>query len=170
MKTQTIKNLESVTDEGTLKAIALKQFNQEDFFIVALEDEVIVYEGNEEEAIKGFLADIEGTEEADIDANFEIYCSNNLTEVEPIEDDEERDNYMVLTDEEADQKWDNYLDSYIEEIILHKLPEQYRNYFDDERWKEDARMDGRGHSLGYYDGCENEQSVNGETFYIYRMS
>ena len=34
--------------------------------------------------------------------------------------------YLVCTDEEADSKWDDSLDSYIEECILSELPEYYR--------------------------------------------
>lgn len=32
------------------------------------------------------------------------------------------------------------------------------------------RADGRGHFLSGYDGEENEQEVDGETFYIYRLN
>ena len=69
------------------KAIALMQYKGEDFFIIQLEDEAKIYEGNEEDARAEFLADIEGTEEADIDINFDVYCSNNLTEVEEYDED-----------------------------------------------------------------------------------
>jgi hypothetical protein len=31
-------------------------------------------------------------------------------------------------------------------------------------------MDGRGHALSLYDGQENEQYINGETYYIYRIN
>jgi len=34
------------------------------------------------------------------------------------------------------------------------MPKFTQFYFDDEKWKNDARMDGRGHSLSSYDGCE----------------
>lgn len=32
------------------------------------------------------------------------------------------------------------------------------------------RLDGRGHNLSGYDGSENEEEVNGETYYIYRTN
>jgi hypothetical protein len=36
---------------------------------------------------------------------------------------------------------------------------------------EDAiSADGRGHFLSSYDGDENEETVNGQTFYIYRTN
>jgi len=44
------------------------------------------------------------------------------------------------------------------------------NYFDEDAWKYDAKMDGRGHSLASYDGNENEETVNDETYYIYRIN
>lgn len=45
-----------------------------------------------------------------------------------------------------------------------------RFYFDDEKWKQDARYDGRGHSLSHYDGEENYEEVDRETYYIYRQN
>jgi len=74
--------------------------------------------------------------------------------------------YLVCTDSEADELWDEELENYIDECILHELPECYRNYFDNEAWKSDAKMDGRGHSLNRYDG--NEYNVDG--FYIYQTN
>lgn len=86
--------------------------------------------------------------------------------------------YAVATDAQADSAWDQSLDSYIEECIepeLEKLQNNTGNLaayvkFDEEMWKRDARMDGRGHSLSGYDGHEHDQEVDGETFYIYRTN
>jgi predicted GTPase len=58
-----------------------------------------------------------------------------------------RQEYLVLTDDEADAKWDEELENYIDECILSELPEKYQPYFDRESWKRDAKFDGRGHSL-----------------------
>lgn len=74
--------------------------------------------------------------------------------------------YLVLTDREADDKWEESLDNYIDEFIISELPESVTRYFDDEKWKRDARHDGRGHSLSTYDGEENEQG----DYYIYRIN
>jgi len=81
-----------------------------------------------------------------------------------------RKEYLVYTDSEADDKWNDELENYIEECILHELPEAYRRYFDNEAWKSDAKQDGRGHSLGRYDGEENKENVLGTTYYIYRKN
>ena len=76
--------------------------------------------------------------------------------------------YMVLTDDEANDRWEESLDSYIDEFIIPELPEHLKYYFDDEAWKRDARLnDGRGHSLSTYDGCEHD-GING--LFIYRTN
>jgi len=67
--------------------------------------------------------------------------------------------YLVVTDEEADELWEQDLDNYLEECIYPELPKHLRNYFDDEKWKRDARFDGRAHSLSRYDGNEDEITV-----------
>jgi len=78
--------------------------------------------------------------------------------------------YLVCTDSEADDLWEEDLDNYLEECVYPGLPDNLKNYFDDEKWKNDARFDGRGHSLNRYDGNEEEVQINGETFYIYRQN
>lgn len=78
--------------------------------------------------------------------------------------------YEVLTDSEADDRMDECLDNYIEELILPEIPDHLQNYFDEEAWKSDARMDGRGHIISRYDGCEYEEKVNGTWYYIYRQN
>ena len=80
------------------------------------------------------------------------------------------DEYLVVTDEEADEEWEERLNSYLEECVLPELDKSLRFYFDDEKWKRDARMDGRGHSISGYDGCENDIEIDGETIYIFRLN
>lgn len=79
------------------------------------------------------------------------------------------DKYLVLTDDEADKVWDEQLGSYLEDCILYELPDEMQMYFDEEKWKRDARIDGRGHSISSYDGCEEEVEIDGETLYIFRI-
>jgi hypothetical protein len=70
-----------------------------------------------------------------------------------------RAEYAVGTDEEADEAWDQSLDSYLDDCgVLDSMPENLRPYFDREAWKRDARFDGRGHSLASYDGNEMDLS------------
>lgn len=81
-----------------------------------------------------------------------------------------RREYLVLTDSEADDAWDKELDNYIEECILPELPEYYQSYFDSEKWKREAHIDGRGHSLARYDGDEHEIEIEGTLYSIFRMN
>lgn len=81
-----------------------------------------------------------------------------------------REEYEVLTDSEADDRQEEELDNYIEECILPEIPEAYQNYFDEEAWKHDAKMDGRGHIISRYDGYECEEKVNDTWCYIYRQN
>ena len=77
-----------------------------------------------------------------------------------------REEYLVLTDSEADVAHDEALESYIDDCVLSEIPEYLQMYFDRDAWKRDARHDGRGHALSPYDGRENE---SGE-FFIYRTN
>lgn len=101
--------------------------------------------------------------------------------------------YLVVTDEEADELWDEDLENYIDECIISELPELYKNYFNVEAWKNDVLIcDGRAHSLNKYDGeevnitvyytedgefCSSEDDIENEyneileqDFYIYRQN
>ncbi len=49
--------------------------------------------------------------------------------------------YLVLDDEEADEEWERQLENYLEECIYPELPDNMQNYFDDNAWKRDAKMD-----------------------------
>ena len=70
-----------------------------------------------------------------------------------------RAEYAIGTDEEADEAWDQSLDSYLDDCgLLDSIPENLRSYFDREAWKRDARFDGRGHALSSYDGSEMDLS------------
>ena len=177
------------------KALALLQFNNDDFFIIETEEEAFIFEGIEEEARIEFLEDIEGTEEADIDANFLIYCQNNLTEVEEYDENDYNKDYLVLTDEEADDKAKEYIldsvwaftpsflssetgiDIEVFEAIQGNGRCESNNdailsmIKDENGFVEEAiRSDGRGHFISSYDGHENEEVVNDTTYYIYRQN
>lgn len=150
----------------TLKAIALLQHLEQDFFIF----NDIAYMGTRAEAEQEFEDYIA---EGNSSITFDEYCTNHLTEVEDYNENDYNNDYMVLTGEEADKMLDEELENYIDECILPELNESYRQYFDNEAWKADARHGGRGHSLGRYDGEENEETVSDDlgkyTYYIYRQ-
>lgn len=78
--------------------------------------------------------------------------------------------FLVYTDPEADDAWDIALYQYLEECVYPELSGTLANYFDEQGWIRDARFDGRGHFLASYDGAEEEEQVNGEWYYIYRVN
>lgn len=70
-----------------------------------------------------------------------------------------REEYAIGTDEEAEEAWDQALDSYLDDCgVLDSIPENLRRYFDRDAWKREARYDGRGHALAGYDGDEMKLS------------
>lgn len=100
----------------------------------------------------------------------EDYIVNSFGDMFEVDGNE----YLVYTDSEADEAWDSYMDSYIDDCVLCELPEQYRQYFDYESFKKDCSYDGRGQSLAGYDGIENEVGLHTEdgtiVYYIYRTN
>jgi len=75
--------------------------------------------------------------------------------------------YLVLDYDEAEERYDEYLDSYIEEIVLPEIPQHYHYYFDEESWKRDARINGeKASALASYDGNEYEE----DGYLIYRIN
>jgi len=64
--------------------------------------------------------------------------------------------YAIGTDDEADEAWEQALESYWDECVLPEVPDWLENYIDYEKWERDAIVDGRGHALSSYDGCETE--------------
>jgi hypothetical protein len=75
--------------------------------------------------------------------------------------------YRVLTGSEADSACEDYLDEdmWREAVSAENTTESY----DD--WKDTViNFDGRGQTLSSYDGSEEEQEVNGTTYYIYRTN
>lgn len=79
--------------------------------------------------------------------------------------------YRVLTDDEAEQAYEDWLDNYLEEVIYPEIPDSYIYYFDNGKWKRDARINGsRGEALNSYDGGENIENVEGTVYYIYRTN
>jgi carboxypeptidase C (cathepsin A) len=133
-------------EENLEKKLALLDFLDIDYF---LHTDNIYYYGEE----------FDYSEDAIIEEVLEYKENNNP-------DCSECDNYLVLTDNEADEKWNEHLENYIERYIIPELPKCYQSYFDNESWKSDAKYDGRGHCLSSENGIENEQSG----YYIYKIS
>lgn len=77
---------------------------------------------------------------------------------------------LVVTESERDERWNDSLESYIDECVLPELPDMAQQYFDYEKWKQDARYDGAGHCLSHYDGIEHEYKFGDHWIYIYRQN
>lgn len=75
--------------------------------------------------------------------------------------------YLVLDEDERESRWDDALDSYLDDGCVEGADSPY---FDREAWKRDARMDGAGHVLNSYDGNEHEFSVGSGWYYVYRQN
>ncbi len=74
--------------------------------------------------------------------------------------------YAIGTEDEADEAWEQALESYWDECIMPEVPSYIRNYLDYDKWESDARFDGRGHALSSYDGCE----TNVEGLVMFRIN
>jgi hypothetical protein len=172
-----------------LRRLALMQHLGEDYFII----NGIAYEGEESAAKESFEAAKE-----DYDS-FDSFCNDELVIIDELDIDDCYDvDYYVLTDSEADDKAKEYiLDSLwaFTPNFLAKRTELGPEVFEaiqsngkcegnndtiynlvqkldsvDDFVSAAIGADGRGHFLSSYDGCENEKTVNGKTFYIYRIN
>lgn len=151
------------------KALAILQVEGDKWFTITNEEgEEIAYIGDGNRAMAEWESRWSFSIE-DIEPSYEQWVIKNCQPVEPYDEYDWGRKWLVYTDEEADDAMEKELDNYIEDCILPEIPEGYRYYFDDEKWKRDARMDGRGHSLSHYDGYEHEESVNGTYYYLYRQ-
>lgn len=178
--------------EGQEKAIALKLFLDEPYFILTDAKESVIFEGTEEEAREQFNDEME-SKEGIID--FFLWAKDNLTEVEPIDGEEEKDGYIVLTDEEADEMAKRYIldtvwafnasflagETGIDQEVFEAIQANDRcesnndailRLIEDEQAFVEAAIsaDGRGHFMNSYDGNENEECVNGTYYFIYRIN
>ena len=77
------------------------------------------------------------------------------------------DDYKVLTDDEAEDTFTQYAQSYYEDIIEQEIPVYLRRYFDEDAWISDYINEAdRGEALSS-NGNEYEYQLLGQTFYIY---
>ena len=177
-------------EQNILKSLALMQHKNEEYFI--LDD--VAYVGKLESAKKEYE---EYQETPDLDTTFEKWVSENFKEVEEYDEDDYNNDYLVLTDKESNKKCAEYIKDSLwafnaSFIIEHsKLPyealkmvksfqEQKGEDANDtiealiedmDEFIEDAiSADGRGHFNSPYNSNEYEETVENETFYIYRQN
>lgn len=79
--------------------------------------------------------------------------------------------YEILTDDEAAYEEEQYVEQIIEDCYISELPKDsvVRSYINMSEWVSDW-CNNRGENLASYDGIENEEIVNGTTYYIYRKN
>lgn len=105
------------------------------------------------------------------------HCQCTLDEIEDITIDgndvtcQGRD-YLVCTDDEADELEREYVENLIEECYLfeyrnNKMYDTIIRYLDLDKWIDDW-CGNRGENLNHYDGTEYEEYVVDEWYYIYR--
>ena len=186
MKTSKIEN----TD--TLKAIALAIHNGDDFFVV----DGIVYEGTEQGAREAYGEYCDHNDEPVTDTGFAEWCATECVQLEDYDDTNYNNDFLVLTDSEADEKcaeqitdllWAfnaDFLSSVtgIDSEVFEAIQANNRCESNNdailrlvgdnlERLIEQAiGADGRGHFLSSYDGNENEINlftVTGKNEYFY---
>jgi len=152
------------------------------------------FQGNEEEEFRAFGEWAEKMDKYPSREDFAEWCFETLLLV-PEDHTEIDDNYNVYTDEEAGEAAKEYIKESVwafnasfiinHSMLPYKAKEMIENFQTTKR--EDANetilaliedfdefvsdaisADGRGHFMNSYDGEENEETVNGETYYIYR--
>lgn len=184
-----MKNLDLNTDEqlqdisenvNLCKALALMQNQGQDYFIAFGK----AYVGTLDESSESYSESLGG--QAEPNKSFEEYLQSYGEEVEEVDDEGEKGNYLVLTDEEATGRAYNdikqclwafnaeFLSGYtnLPSSIFTALQPQCENANeavealiesagDIEGFCEEAiRADGRGHFMSSYDGNEDEEEVN----------
>ena len=188
--------------QDLLRSLALMQHNGEDYFICVHNG--IPYEGTAKDANTAYTEYLSSVNASNLARNkedqqqwlnFAEWCEENLTEVEEYNTEDYNNDYLVLTDEEADEKAKEYIldsvwaftpsflasftgfDIEVFEAIQNNGRCESNNAAilsmieDEDDFVSDAiSADGRGHFMSTYDGEENEEEVNGETFYIYRIN
>jgi len=83
--------------------------------------------------------------------------------------DYESENYLVLTDDEADEATEEYYIAYVNDIVLTEIPAYYRQYFDIDACVSYYSQDGRGYALNRCNGDEYQETINGTDYFIYQQ-
>lgn len=84
--------------------------------------------------------------------------------------DLDKDIYKVMTDDEATDACERILKDRIADEVLNDIPQHLRQYFDTEQYLSDciSNID-REAELASYDGDEHSESIDGTTYYIYKV-
>jgi hypothetical protein len=106
---------------------------------------------------------------ADIEQYSYRYIINNLIIKHGKTVTDGNNEHLIVTDDEADEKWDCYLENSVDEA-KDQIPKHLQYYFDEDSYLEDLKINrSRGSDLNWHDGNEHEVNVFGTTYYIYRQ-
>ena len=130
-----------------------------------LSHEWFIYQGSEDGTIFDFYAEFIRNDLDDRYLALTIYNDVYYSEAVDLIDSEE---YLVLTDDEADEQAELEAQYYLEDA-LSQIPSDLQQYFDNDKYISDCISNGRGWLLDTYDGSEDSITLdNGSVFYIYR--
>lgn len=87
----------------------------------------------------------------------------------------DEEDYLVLTDEEANDKRMDYLENALDDYLVDVIKKHgYADVSLDARWNMEVSLSmnfsDRWSDLSWYDWVENEEEVNWTTYYIYRQN
>ena len=132
-----------------------------------LSHEWFIYQGTEDGTIFDFYAEFIRNDLDDRYLALTIYNDIYYSEAVDLIDSEE---YWVLTDDEADEKAEQYAYESAEEA-QQEIPPHLQRYFNMELFISDYISDSRGNLLNLYNGSEDSITLdNGSVFYIYRRN
>jgi len=121
---------------------------------------------DEERAFLSYLIDCENDEEAWFDyfsdAGYKFYGAGTVIREGSAE-------YAIVPEADIDDAFKEYAEQYVDDCILPTMPESTRRYFDMEAFIEDLQVDGYG-IMSSYDGNYEEITVNGVTYYVFRLN
>lgn len=132
-----------------------------------LSHEWFIYQGTEDGTIFDFYAEFIRN---DLDDQYLALAINNDIYYSEAVDLIDSEDYWVLTNDEADEKAEQYAHESAEEA-QQEIPHHLQRYFDMDLFISDYISDGRGQLLNHYDGSEDSITLdNGSVFYIYRRN
>ena len=126
-----------------------------------------IYQGTEDGTIFDFYAEFIRNDLDDRYLALAIYKDIYYSEAVDLIDSEE---YWVLTDDEADEKAEQYAHESAEGA-QQEIPHHRQQYFDMDKYISDYISNDRGHLLDTYNGSEDSITLdNGSVLYIYRRN
>jgi len=78
--------------------------------------------------------------------------------------------YGVVKDEEVEDAFEAYAKNVIDEIVLPRIPEELRNYFDEEKYIQDLESENGYGIMASYDGDDNEVYVGDQLWHVFRVN